>query len=433
MAILESKAKEPFHVIAKPIGPICNLDCSYCFYLSKENLLQEEAGNHDWRMTEDVLEAYIQQYIHAQHAPEINFAWQGGEPTLMGVDFFQKAVELQKKHCPPHKRVSNALQTNGTLLDDKWGAFLQANNFLVGLSIDGPRELHDTYRVNKGQKPTFDQVLRGIGFLRKHEVEHNYLVVVNRVNGREPLAVYRFLRDELEAAFIQFIPCVEPQSFRTTAPNLHSIRRKVKVGAAETQPGHPQSVVTDWSVNAEDYGTFLCSVFDEWLRHDVGNVFVQIFDVALACWSGMGSTLCVFAETCGNAACIEHDGAIYSCDHYVYPEYRIGNVQEGSLAEMMNSTFQRDFAKAKRDSLPRYCRDCEVRFACNGECPKSRFLSTPDGEEGLNYLCPGLRQFFNHIDPWMKRMAEEIRNGRPAANVMQQLQRPRRRKNRKRR
>jgi uncharacterized protein len=430
MITAEKKAGQPFHVLAKPIGPICNLDCSYCFYLSKENLLHRGDQKQDWRMREDVLEEYVRQYINEQHTPEINFAWQGGEPTLMGVDFFRKVVQLQEKHCPPNKRVSNALQTNGTLLDDAWGEFLHENNFLVGLSIDGPRELHDTYRVNKGQKPTFDQVLRGVGFLRKHQVEHNYLVVVNRVNALRPLEVYRFLRDELQADFMQFIPCVEPKDFRTAAPNLHQIHKKVKIGDPETDPGHTRSVVTDWSVKAEDYGDFLCTIFDEWLRRDVGKVFVQLFDVALGCWSGIGSSLCVFAETCGNAICIEHDGDVYSCDHYVYPEYKIGNVMDQPLGEMMNSPFQKNFGAAKRDSLPQYCRDCEVRFACNGECPKSRFIHTPDGDEGLNYLCAGLRKFFNHVDPWMKRMAEEIRNGRPAANIMLQFQKPRRRKTR---
>jgi len=282
--------------------------------------------------------------------------------------------------------------------------------------------------VNKGQKPTFDQVLRGVGFLCKHQVKHNYLVVVNRVNALRPLEVYRFLRDELQAEFMQFIPCVEPKDFRATAPHLHQVRKKVKLGDPETHPAHPNAIITDWSVAAEDYGNFLCTIFDEWLPRDVGKVYVQIFDVALGCWSGVGSTLCVFAETCGNAVCIEHDGEVYSCDHYVYPEYKIGNIQDQPLGETMNSTFQRNFGTAKRDTLPQYCRDCEVRFVCNGECPKSRFIHTPDGEAGLNYLCPGLRKFFNHIDPWMKRMAEEIRNGRPAANIMAHFNKPRRRK-----
>ena len=412
--------------MSKPIGPICNLDCTYCYYLSKEQLLDDPSGK--WRMTDEILETYIRQYYESQNIPEYNFAWQGGEPTLLGVDFFRKVVEFEKKHCPPGKRYSNALQSNGTLFNDEWGEFLHENEFLIGLSVDGPRELHDIYRVNKSQKPTFDMVMRGLEFLKKHNVEYNVLTVLNRHNAKKPLEVYRFLRDEIETTYIQFIPCVEPKEFKTVAPHHWEQQRKVKLNDADARPGGANSMVTEWSVDPVDYGDFLCGVFDEWLRRDVGKVFVQIFDVALGQWMGMGSSLCVFAETCGDALAIEHDGSIYSCDHYVYPEYKLGKVGgEKSLKEMVHSQRQKQFGLAKRDSLPQYCRDCEVRFACNGECPKSRFIHTPDGEAGLNYLCSGLRKFFNHIDPWMKRMAVELQAGRPAANVMRLARGPVRR------
>ena len=398
-----------FHVLTKPIGPICNLDCTYCFYLEKQSLYPTEKS---WRMSDPVLEAYIRQYIHSQPGEAVYFAWQGGEPTLLGVEFFKKVVSLQKKHSHG-KNIHNALQTNGTLLDDRWCEFLAANQFLVGLSIDGPRDLHDRYRVDKGQKPTFDAVMSGLGFLKKHQVEFNTLTVVNRANSLEPLKVYRFLK-EIGSGFLQFIPLVErlPASL-TAAPGLTFAEPP-----APQKPAATPSSVTPESVDASQYGDFLCAIFNEWVRQDVGQVFVQLFDVALGNWMGLGSSLCVFAEKCGSALAIEHNGDLYSCDHYVYPQYRLGNILNQSLGAMAHSRQQSQFGQDKLASLPRYCRTCEVRFACHGECPKHRFLTTPGGEPGLNYLCPAYKQFFRHIDPYMNTMGQLLNEGRAAAEIM---------------
>ena len=406
-----------FHVMTKPIGPICNLDCKYCFYLEKENLYQSERKEHpSWQMPDDVLESYIRQYIEAQQVPEISFAWQGGEPTLLGVRFFRKVVALQAKYANG-KRITNALQTNGTLLDDEWCAFLAENRFLVGLSVDGPRDLHDTYRVDKQQRPTFDRVMQGLEHLKKHRVEFNTLTVVNRKNSQKPLDVYRFLRD-IGSGFIQFIPLVERAP---AAPGARTPDGLIQLSlAAPPVPGNSgsRSPVTDWSVRAEDYGAFLVGIFDEWVRRDVGRVFVQLFDVALGNWIGAGSGLCVFAEQCGSALAIEHNGDVYACDHYVYPEYRRGNIAHQALADMVGSPEQKKFGCDKSDTLPRYCRECEVRFACNGECPKHRFVRTPDGEWGLNYLCPAYKRFFNHMDPYLRTMGQLLNANRAPAEIM---------------
>lgn len=403
-----SKASAPFHVMSKPIGPICNLDCKYCFYLEKEKLYPD---TRKWAMPDDVLEAYIAQYIESQPHQQISFAWQGGEPTLLGVRYFRKVVELQQKYANG-KTIDNAFQTNGTLLDDEWCEFLAQHKFLVGLSVDGPAELHDAYRVDKQQKPTFPQVMRGLEFLKKHKVDFNTLTVVNRVNSQKPLEVYRFLRD-IGSGFIQFIPLVEraPQT-RLKVLGMDLAEPPVKGEDDETVP------VTAWSLRSKDYGEFLCIIFDEWVRRDVGKTFVQLFDVALGNWAGMGSSLCVFAEKCGRALAIEHNGDLYACDHYVYPRYNLGNIMNVSLGAMVESPEMKKFASDKSDTLPEYCRKCEVRFACNGECPKHRFTRTPDGEDGLNYLCPAYKRFFNHIDAPMKMMANLIRTGRPAALIM---------------
>lgn len=393
--------------MTKPIGPICNLDCKYCFYLEKEKLYP---GEKQWRMSDAVLEEYVRQYIQSQPAPEVYFAWQGGEPTLMGVDFFRKAVAWQKKYAGG-RTVSNALQTNGTLLDEEWCRFLAAEQFLIGLSIDGPAELHDYYRVDKGQKPTFEKVMRGLELLKRHKVNFNTLTVVHRQNAQRPLEVYRFLKS-IGSEFLQFIPLVERRE-ESSGTGLHFAappdlaEREVNV-----------SPVTEWSVEANDYGNFLCAIFDEWVRQDVGRVFVQHFDVALGNWMGLGSSLCVFAEKCGAALAVEHNGDLYSCDHYVYPKYRLGNLMNQSLGEMVSSPQQLKFGSDKSDLLPQYCRQCEVRFACNGECPKHRFIKTPEGEEGLNYLCPAYKKFFNHIHPHMKVMGQLLRSGRSAAEIM---------------
>ena len=414
-----------FHVMTKPIGPICNIDCKYCFYLEKEDLYPD---TRKWRMGDDVLEAYVRQYIEEQDVPEVSFAWQGGEPTLLGVDFFRHVVDLQRRYANG-KRIHNAFQTNATLLDDEWGEFLATEKFLVGVSIDGPRELHDKYRVDKKGQPTFDEVVRGIGFLNKHGAEFNTLTVVNRANSQRPLEVYRFLK-EIGSGFIQFIPIVErlPGADAHHGVGLTIGGKPIPSGphvlATPPDPGDPNDPrlpVTGWSVEARQYGEFLCAIFDEWVRHDVGRVFVQLFDVALGQWMGAGSSLCLFAETCGVALAMEHNGDVYSCDHYVYPKYKLGNLMNASLGQLVFSDQQRRFGTDKRDTLPRYCRECDVRFACNGECPKHRFMTTPEGEPGLNYLCPAYKRFFHHVDPHMRVMAQLVHGRQPAALIMQML------------
>lgn len=399
-------AHSPFHIMTKPIGPICNLDCKYCFYLEKEKLYPD---TKKWAMSGEVLEPYVREYIAAQPADEVHFAWQGGEPTLLGVDFFRRVVELQQQYANG-KVIHNALQTNGVLLDDAWGEFLAENGFLVGVSIDGPRALHDCYRVDKGQAPTFDRVMRGIAKLKQHKVEFNTLTVVHRRNSQHPLEVYRFLK-EIGGGFIQFIPIVERKAADPDDNGLVLIKPSFE-SVAE---------VTEWSVEPEAYGRFLSQIFDEWVKKDVGRTFVQLFDVALESWMGMEASLCVFRKTCGSALAMEHTGDLYSCDHFVYPENKLGNIMETALEKLADSPEQRTFGEAKLKSLPKMCRTCEVRFACNGECPKHRFLTTPDGEPGLNYLCAGYKNFFKHIDPYMQFMAAELTAGRPPANVMRFL------------
>jgi uncharacterized protein len=365
-------------------------------------------------MSDAVLEEYIRQYIESQQVDEVSFAWQGGEPTLLGVEFFRKARALQEKYANG-KRITNALQTNGTLLDDEWCEFFTANNFLIGLSVDGPRELHDRYRVDKGQKPTFERVMAGLALLKKHKTEFNTLTVVNRANSQKPLEVYRFLK-EIGSGYMQFIPLVERKP-DTGAKTLGLDYSEPPLPGQWT----PSEPVTAWSVESRQYGEFLIQIFDEWVRQDVGKYFVQMFDVALGSWMGMGASLCVFAETCGNALVLEHNGDLFACDHYVYPRYKLGNLLNTSLGAMVNSPEQRKFGNDKLTTLPKYCRECEVRFACNGECPKHRFLRTIDGEPGLNYLCAGYKRFFNHVDPYMRRMAELLRQGQTAARIMEEV------------
>jgi uncharacterized protein len=414
-----------FHVMTKPIGPICNLDCKYCFYLEKESLYreniypEERKARPSWQMPDDVLETYIRQYIEQQEIPEICFAWQGGEPTLLGVRFFRNVVALQHKYANG-KRILNALQTNGTLLDDEWGAFLADEQFLVGLSVDGPEPLHDAYRVDKQGRPTFAQVMRGLEVLQRHGVEYNTLTVVNRKNSVHPLEVYRFLK-RIGSTFHQFIPLVE-RSLVAPPPAENGLLQVLL--APPPQRNSPRSPVTEWSVESEAYGRFLIAIFDEWVRNDVGQTFVQMFDVALGIWAQAGVGLCVFAPTCGTALAMEHNGDVYACDHYVYPEYRRGNIMETPLKELVAAPEQRKFGQDKSDTLPRYCRRCEVRFACNGECPKHRFLKTPDGEWGLNYLCAGYKRFFTHIAPYMQTMTQLLQERRAPAEIMNLLAQP---------
>ena len=393
------------HVMAKPSGAVCNIDCTYCFYLEKEKLYPEKGKN--WRMSDETLALYVRQYIEAQDVPEVNFAWQGGEPTLMGVDFFRKAVLLQQQYANG-KTITNAFQTNGTLLDDEWGAFLGEHKFLIGISIDGPQEMHDRYRIDKGGYPTFNKVMQGVEVLKKHNVEFNTLTVLQAHNAQYPIEVYRFLKD-MGSYFMQFIPIVE-RIAEQPGPDLLTL----------VDPHFEDKTrVSNWSVSATQYGRFLCAIFDEWVRQDVGKYFVQIFDVALGAWLGQNPSLCIFAETCGDALIIEHNGDLYSCDHFVYPEYNLGNVHDQSIREMVASPQQRKFGTDKRDTLPQYCRDCDFRFACNGGCPKHRFIHTPDGEKGLNYFCKGYKMFFKHADEYLRIMANEVARGRPASQVMQ--------------
>lgn len=386
------------HVLAKPTGAICNLDCKYCFFLTKETLYP----NSKFRMSDAVLEAFVRQQLESQ-GPQATIAWQGGEPTLMGLKFFQRAIELTDLYRRPGQQVEHTLQTNGTLLDEKWCEFLRKHNFLVGLSIDGPREIHDAYRVDKRGRPTFDKVERAARLMQRHSVEFNVLCTVHARNADRPLEIYRYFRDELGVRFIQFIPIVE---------RINADGRTLLQEAA---------LVTDRSVTAEAWGSFLKAVFDEWIKKDVGTVFVQMFDAALASWVGAPPALCIFSETCGDAVALEHNGDVYSCDHFVEPKYLLGNILDAPLVDLVSAPRQREFGEAKRDQLPQYCRDCEVRFACHGECPKNRFLETPDGEPGLNYLCAGYKAFFKHIERPMKVMAGLLREGRYADEAMEVL------------
>ena len=391
-----------FHAMAKPGGSICNLDCDYCYYLSKETL---PGGPAVGRMSEEVLEKYIQQYIAGTTGSEVVFTWQGGEPTLLGLDFYRKVVALQKQYAKPFQVVQNDLQTNGTLLDDEWCAFLKENRFLVGLSIDGPREIHDKYRVTKGRKPTFDKVFAATKLLRRHAIPFNTLTCVNRFNARKPLDVYRFLRNEVGSTYMQFIPIVEYKSFERVAPQRWDVSKLPMDGTAAARPGNPDSIVTDWSVDPDDWGYFLSKVFDLWVSRDIGKVMVNHFETLVAQHLGLPSQMCVYRENCGTGIALENDGSVYSCDHYVYPEYQLGNVKTASLAEMVFSPEQVKFGQAKSDTLPQYCRQCAYLTDCWGECPKNRFIRTPDGEPGLNYLCRGFKKFFAHALPEVDRIA----------------------------
>ncbi|MES2150251.1 MAG: anaerobic sulfatase maturase [Pseudomonadota bacterium] len=383
-----------FHTTVKPAGAQCNLDCTYCFYLHKEELLQQPKTP---RMSESALETHIRQYIAAQTGPEVIFTWQGGEPTLAGLDFFERVVSLQQKYKKPGQAIANDLQTNGVLLDEAWCRFLKQHQFLVGLSIDGPRALHDRYRVNKGGQPTFDRVMQAVALLHQHGIEFNALCVVNRENARRPIDVYRFLRDTVRPKVIQLLPCVEPSDFRSTAPGFAERSAMPPSGSSRARPGTPLSVVTDWTVDAEDWGYFLGRIWDEWLARDYGKVFVDQFENVISQLFGYGAQKCVSAEVCGKALALEHDGSLYSCDHFIYPEYRLGHINEVHQGDLAFSERQKQFAFAKRDTLPAYCRSCDYLRLCWGECPKNRFVKTPDGEPGLNYLCPGLKLFYAKV------------------------------------
>lgn len=410
-----------FHLLAKPTGATCNLDCEYCFFLSKEMLYP---GSR-FRMADDLLETYLRQVIEAQRVPYVNIAWQGGEPTLMGVDFFRRSVELVERYRRPGMEVEYTIQTNGTLIDDELAAFFAEHRFLVGISIDGPPHLHDRYRVDRGGAPTSDRVLRGLERLRAHGVEFNTLTTLHAANADHPLEVYRYLRDDLGSRFMQFIPIIE----RLPAPRIDvpleslglapGLAREAPWRSWRDRPLYRQEgpLVTDRSVTGAQYGAFLVAVFDEWLAHDIGEVFVQLFDVTLANTLGVPPSLCVHSETCGTALALEHNGDLYSCDHFVEDAYRLGNITETPMAELVASDRQRAFGLAKRDDLPAFCRSCDVRYACHGGCPKDRFTRTPDGEPGLNYLCAGFKAFFGHTQPPMREMAELLRAGRAPSEL----------------
>jgi uncharacterized protein len=406
---LQSKARRRFHVMAKPAGPACNLACAYCFYLSKQTLPDGPGPGH---MDDECLERFVRQYIDGVTGNEVVFSWQGGEPTLCGLEFFRKAVALQRKYAKPGQRIENDLQTNGTLLDEDWARFLKEHRFLVGLSLDGPRDVHDRYRVTKRGVPTFDSVLAAASMLRRFDVPFNTLTCVHRYNATRPLDVYRLLRHEVGSTYLQFIPIVEARGFEAAAPGTQSVSLLPRIGTPRARPAHPESVVTPWSVDPDDYGRFLCAIWDEWRRNDFGKVLVNFAETLVAQHLGLPSQVCVHSGLCGKGVAIEHDGSVYACDHYVYPKYRLGNVHsQKTLADMVFSPDQVRFGYAKSETLPRYCCDCDFLRDCWGECPKNRLLRTPDGEAGLNYLCAGLKRFFAHAAPEADEIAARLRVG----------------------
>ncbi len=394
-----------FSVMVKPVGAACNMDCTYCYYLHKQALLGQP--RHP-RMEPGLLEEHIRQTLESQPGPEVVFHWQGGEPTMAGLDFYRHAVALQQRHRRPGQQIGNNLQTNGTLLDDEWAAFLAENGFLVGLSLDGPREINDRHRRSLGHASVFDRVAKAARRLHRHEVPFSVLCVVNRDNARRPLEVYRFLSREVRPRMLQFIPGYEPVDFRTAAPGFGELATAPSSGSPRARPGAPDSVVTPWSVDPVDWGRFLCAVWDEWLAHDYGRVFVDLFEDALSVALGCGSQRCVSAARCGRGLALEADGSLYSCDHYVYPQYRLGQIAHAHQAELANSPRQRAFGDAKSESLPRTCLACAHLALCGGDCPKSRFVRAPGGDAGLSYLCSGHKAFYAHIAADLRAIARRI-------------------------
>jgi uncharacterized protein len=402
-----------FHLLAKPSGSTCNIDCTYCFFLSKEALYPNDKS----RMSEATLDAYIRQLLESHRTPEVTVAWQGGEPTLMKLEFFEHAVRLVEKYRRPEQVVQQTFQTNGLLLDDNWCAFFKKHDFLVGLSVDGPRELHDTYRLDRRGKGTFDLVMRGWKFLRKHKVEFNILCTVNAANQKHGREVYRFFRDELGAKWMQFIPIIERATEETIdiANKGWSDRPGKGKRLLYTQTGN---LVTERSVASKQYGRFLIDIFEEWVRNDVGRVFVQMFDVTLESYFGR-HLLCIHAPTCGFGPALEHNGDLYTCDHFVEPGHKLGNIHETPMLDLVASAQMRKFGDDKRDTLTKQCQQCPVRQLCNGGCPKDRFGVSRDGEQGHNYLCAGLELFYTHTRPTMQLMAQLLRRGRAPADIME--------------
>lgn len=395
---------KPLYVMLKPAGAHCNLACKYCYYLEKNNLYQ---NSHRHLMTDEMLEQFTREYIEAQTMPQVLFTWHGGEPLMRSIDFYKKALALQKKYANG-KQIDNVIQTNGTLLTDEWCEFFAKNHWLVGISIDGPQEYHDHYRVTPAGKPSWEKVMQGIQLLKKHRVEWNAMAVVNAYNAEHPLEFYHFFRDN-GCQYLQFTPIVERLTEHEDGRTLASLADNREIPLAEA------------SVTPEQWGNFLCTIFDDWVRHDVGKTFVEIFDCTLANWMGVLPGICAYSKECGHAGVMEHNGDVYSCDHFVFPEYKLGNIREQSLIDMLYGEKQQAFSRLKHTSLPRQCKECDMEFACHGECPKNRFEKDKYGEPGLNYLCQGYYQYYTHVAPYMDFMKRELLAQRPPANIMNVL------------
>ena len=395
---------KPLYVMLKPAGAHCNLACKYCYYLEKNNLYQN--SNHHL-MSDEMLEQFTREYIEAQTMPQVLFTWHGGEPLMRSIDFYKKALALQKKYAHG-KQIDNVIQTNGTLLTDEWCEFFAKNHWLVGISIDGPQEYHDHYRVTPAGKPSWEKVMQGISLLKKHRVEWNAMAVVNAYNAEHPLEFYHFFRDN-GCQYLQFTPIVERLTEHEDGRTLASLADDREIPLAEA------------SVTPQQWGNFLCTIFDDWVRHDVGKTFVEIFDCTLANWMGVLPGICAYSKECGHAGVMEHNGDVYSCDHFVFPEYKLGNIREQSLIDMLYGEKQQAFSRLKHTSLPRQCKECDMEFACHGECPKNRFEKDKYGEPGLNYLCQGYYQYYSHVAPYMDFMKRELLAQRPPANIMNVL------------
>ena len=402
------------HIVAKPIGPACNLDCTYCFYLEKQALY---GAGEDFRMSDEVLAAFVRNYISNQPTPVVEFVWQGGEPTLLGLDFFRRVVELQRPFAE-FKTITNSLQTNGTLLDEEWCRFLKEHGFMVGISLDGPREIHDRYRLNRQGQGSFDAVMRGLRLLQEYGVEYNVMASVARETARQPLEVYRFFKEQ-GVEFIQFVPIIErPPAAAEQALGLNL------AGPAVLDREEPNPGVTAWSVLPEEYGDFLIAIYEEWVRLDVGTTFVMNFEWALNAWLGEPSPVCVHARQCGRSLVIEHNGELFACDHYVYPQFRLGNILTDNLPAMAAKSLQAGFGVSKETALPRWCRECEVLAACQGGCPKHRFAQSHYHEPGLHYLCAGYGKFFRHIRKYLRAMTTLMEHGYPVSQVMEAVKGP---------
>ena len=395
---------KPLYVMLKPAGAHCNLACKYCYYLEKSHLYQNSLRH---LMSDEMLEQFTREYIEAQTMPQVLFTWHGGEPLMRSIDFYRKALALQKKYAHG-KQIDNVIQTNGTLLTDEWCEFFAKNHWLVGISIDGPQEYHDHYRVTPAGKPSWEKVMQGIQLLKKHRVEWNAMAVVNAYNAEHPLEFYHFFRDN-GCQYLQFTPIVERLTEHEDGRTLASLADDREIPLA------------DASVTPQQWGNFLCTIFDDWVRHDVGKTFVEIFDCTLANWMGVLPGICAYSKECGHAGVMEHNGDVYSCDHFVFPEYKLGNIREQSLIDMLYGEKQQAFSRLKHTSLPRQCKECDMEFACHGECPKNRFEKDKYGEPGLNYLCQGYYQYYSHVAPYMDFMKRELLAQRPPANIMNVL------------